>query len=200
MRQSTLWGKRAILFLFFNWRIIALQGCVNFCCTATWISHMYTYIPSLWSLLPGPHLIPLGHHRAPSWAPCDGQQIPTSFSTFLLLPVVVHICQSYSPLCPTLPLGGCAEDRETGKDKKQGALFRMHNTFIEVVIMPKVIYIAVAESAFTPNMSDFPLWEVTSWDRWSDQKVSVHGYHWSLFQIWPRQKVTLQPVLFWNFS
>ena len=31
----------------FNWRIIALQYCVGFCHTSTWISHRYTYIPSL---------------------------------------------------------------------------------------------------------------------------------------------------------
>ena len=30
----------------FNWRIIALQCCVNSCHTSTWISHKYTYVPS----------------------------------------------------------------------------------------------------------------------------------------------------------
>ena len=35
-------------FLFiFNWRIIALQYCVGFCHISTWISHRYTYVPSL---------------------------------------------------------------------------------------------------------------------------------------------------------
>ena len=28
----------------FNWRIVALQYCVGFCHTATWISHRYTYV------------------------------------------------------------------------------------------------------------------------------------------------------------
>ena len=32
------------------------------------------YIPSLSSLLPIPHPIPLGGHRAPGWAPCVIQQ------------------------------------------------------------------------------------------------------------------------------
>ena len=32
---------------FFDWRIIALQYYVGFCHTATWISHKYTYVPSL---------------------------------------------------------------------------------------------------------------------------------------------------------
>ena len=40
-------------FLFFkdwfiiNWRIMALQNCVGFCQTSTWISHSYTYLPHL---------------------------------------------------------------------------------------------------------------------------------------------------------
>ena len=29
----------------FDWRIIALQYCVGFCHTATWISHGYPYVP-----------------------------------------------------------------------------------------------------------------------------------------------------------
>ena len=41
----------------FYWRIIALQNFVVFCQTSTWISHRYTYIPSLLNL--PPHLTPL---------------------------------------------------------------------------------------------------------------------------------------------
>ena len=36
----------------FNLRIIALQNCVGFCHTSTWISHRQTYVPSLLNLLP----------------------------------------------------------------------------------------------------------------------------------------------------
>ena len=35
------------MYLFFNWRIIASQNFVIFCQTSIWISHRYTYIPSL---------------------------------------------------------------------------------------------------------------------------------------------------------
>lgn len=32
---------------FFNWSIIDLQFCTNFCSTVEWVSYMWTYIPSL---------------------------------------------------------------------------------------------------------------------------------------------------------
>ena len=41
-----------LLNLFFYWRTIALQNFVVFCQTWTWISHRYTYIPSLFYHLP----------------------------------------------------------------------------------------------------------------------------------------------------
>ena len=58
--------------------ITALQCCVSSCCT-TWVSHRYTYIPSILSL-PPTHSHPThpGHCRAPSWAPCDIHWLPSS--------------------------------------------------------------------------------------------------------------------------
>ena len=41
-------------YLFFSWRIIALQNCLGFCQTPPWISHQYTYVPSLLNSLPPP--------------------------------------------------------------------------------------------------------------------------------------------------
>ena len=32
--------------IYFNWRIIALQYCADFCQTSTWINHRYTHVPS----------------------------------------------------------------------------------------------------------------------------------------------------------
>jgi len=67
--STTAWTN--FFFLFYYWNIIA---CVSFCCTMMWISHMYTYIPSLLDFppnpSPNPHTIPLGRHGAPSRAPC----------------------------------------------------------------------------------------------------------------------------------
>ena len=51
-------------FLFFfnlcicNWRMIAAQYCVAFCPALAWISHRYTYVPSLWRLPPASRLAP----------------------------------------------------------------------------------------------------------------------------------------------
>ena len=56
------------VFILFYWTTIALQYCVSFCCTASWISYMYTHILSLLSLPPILHSTLLGLHRAGSEA------------------------------------------------------------------------------------------------------------------------------------
>ena len=38
--------------IYFYWRIISLQYCVDFCHISTWIRHKYTYAPSLLNLTP----------------------------------------------------------------------------------------------------------------------------------------------------
>ena len=40
------------IYLFFNWRIIALRNSVVLCQTSAWTRHRYTYVPSLWNLPP----------------------------------------------------------------------------------------------------------------------------------------------------
>ena len=88
-KDLSKWAAREdILSFFLNWRIIALQRCVNFCSTPVWISYKYTWIPSFLTSIPPPYPVPLGHHRAP----CAIKQLPT----LSVLHVVVCICQLYS--------------------------------------------------------------------------------------------------------
>ena len=59
-----------------------LQCCASFCCTTKWLSSMCTHTRSLLDLpLTPPPSTPVGHHRAPSWAPWDIQELPTSWFT-----------------------------------------------------------------------------------------------------------------------
>ena len=90
LKKSILyWGIVTFAFkknsLFFNWRIIALQNFAVFCQTSTWISHRYTYIPSLLNLrpisLPTPPL--LGWYRAPVWVSWAIQQIPVGYLFYM---------------------------------------------------------------------------------------------------------------------
>ena len=54
--------------IIFNQRTTALQCCVDFCHTSTWISRRYSHVPSVLNLLPLP--IPLVCYTAPGWVPC----------------------------------------------------------------------------------------------------------------------------------
>ena len=59
-------------FLFFYWRIIDLQNFVVLCQTSTWISHKYTYIPSLLNL--PPISLPIPPRFFTSWAKRETQE------------------------------------------------------------------------------------------------------------------------------
>ena len=77
------------LFLFFNWWIIAIQGCIGFCIQHSaycWISHththiyMYVYVCSyilfLLSLPPSSHILPLGCGLAQAGLPVPHGSVP----------------------------------------------------------------------------------------------------------------------------
>ena len=83
-----------LVFNFFkwNWRIIALQYWVGFCCTSTWISRKDPY--ALVNLYPKSPL------RATGWAPCIIQQLPTSYLFYTWSCLDVNATLS---ICFTLP-------------------------------------------------------------------------------------------------
>ena len=60
MAHKMLWPNNIPLLFkkFFYWRVMALQYCVGFCHTSTWISHRCTYFPFLLNLPVIFHSIP----------------------------------------------------------------------------------------------------------------------------------------------
>ena len=69
------------------------------------VSHKYISLPSRASLsLPPHHLIHLGHHRAPSWASCDVQRLPTSCLFYTWQHIYINAALS---ICPTLSFPCC---------------------------------------------------------------------------------------------
>ena len=57
--------KFLFFLIYFNWRLITLQYCSEFCHTLTWISHGCTCVLHPETPLP-PHPIPQGHPSAPA--------------------------------------------------------------------------------------------------------------------------------------
>ena len=77
LKNWTLWWFEGRSFLFlinFYWNISDLQCCINFYCTAKWISYMCTYILFLFGF--PSHL---DHHRALSKLSCDIQYVLISY-------------------------------------------------------------------------------------------------------------------------
>ena len=68
-----------ILFIF-DQRITALQYCIGFCHTSTWISHRYNMSPPSeppsHSTPPPPHPTPLGYHTVPVELPVSNNKFP----------------------------------------------------------------------------------------------------------------------------
>ena len=91
-----LWAN-SFCVLCFYWSILALQCPVSFCRTATRISCVYTYIPSLWTCSPIPALQVITEPGGEP--PCAMQQLPDShlFNTWWC----VHVPTSLST-CPAL--------------------------------------------------------------------------------------------------
>ena len=61
--------------MYFDWRIFALPYCAGFCQTSTWISHRFTYTPSLLNLPP----TPVCGYGALAWVPPVTHQIPIDY-------------------------------------------------------------------------------------------------------------------------
>ena len=91
-----------VAFFFFSWRIIALQYCVGFCHTSTWISHRYTHIspPSWTAPCPSPDSTPPGFTE--HWV-----ELPLTHSKFPLAIYFTHgdvyVSILFPPFVPPSP-------------------------------------------------------------------------------------------------
>ena len=93
-------------FFFFNYWLIALQCCADFCYTTILISHSShsLYISSA-SLAPS-HPIPLGYHRVLGWTPCVIQKILTGYMFYIRL--CIFQCCSLNLSHPLPPRQVCS--------------------------------------------------------------------------------------------
>ena len=100
-------GPLKKLFIF-NSRIIALQYCVGFCHTSTWISHRYTYVSLPWTSLPPPILSRLS--RLPQ---CTRFELAASHGKFLLAVYFtydnVYVSVLLSQFVPPSPFPRCPQ-------------------------------------------------------------------------------------------
>ena len=104
MSSMGVWIKQESLIFFkiFNWKITALQHCVGFCHTRTWINHKYIFVLSLLTIpYPNPFLQAV---RALGWAPCVPQQLPVSYLLCTWQCMCFHATLS---ACPTLSFPYC---------------------------------------------------------------------------------------------
>ena len=97
-----LWAN-SFCVLCFYWSILALQCRVSFCCTATRISYVYMYIPSLWTCSPIPALQVITEPWAEPPVPCSSFLLAISLTrggvcTSLLLSQLV-LLSPFPPLC-----------------------------------------------------------------------------------------------------
>ena len=90
----------------FTCRVIALQYCVGFCHTSTWISHRYTYVPSLLNLPPTSRPTRLGCRGTLALSSLRHSANSHWLSNFNMVMYMLH-CSSFNsshllqpPLCP----------------------------------------------------------------------------------------------------
>ena len=90
----------------FNWMIVTLQYGDDFCCTSTWISHRYTYVPSLLNL---PFFSPSHPSRLSLSTSFVSLNHIANFPCLSALHMIIYVFQCYSlksslfllpPLCP----------------------------------------------------------------------------------------------------
>jgi len=89
----------------FNWRTMALQCCVGFYHTSTWISYRCTYVPSTLNLPSTSHPIPL------FWVVTEHQiEPPVLYGNFPLVSIlymaIIHFNATLS-ICPALSCPHC---------------------------------------------------------------------------------------------
>ena len=95
-----------LIYLFFSWRITALHNSVGFCQTSSWISHRYTYVPSLLNL---PFSSPHHPSRLSQSTSFVSLYHMANFPCLSALHMIIYVFQCYSlksslflfpPLCP----------------------------------------------------------------------------------------------------